>query len=91
VPGWWIGLRVTAEDRNATGLRWFADNQPFASIVERLRGLLPGTATGRRPVTAIVWSAGIVLVGYLWSRRLFNHDPIRQRPVSYPLSPSRHP
>jgi ABC-2 type transport system permease protein len=58
-----------------TWLRWFAEYQPFTPIIETLRGLMLGTAIGSSAVLAVGWCAGIALVGYLWSKRLFNRDP----------------
>jgi ABC-2 type transport system permease protein len=57
------------------GLRWFAEYQPFTSIIETLRGLLLGTAIGNNAGIAVAWSAGIALVGYLWAKKLYNRDP----------------
>ena len=57
------------------GLRWFAEYQPFTPIMETLRGLLVGGAIGSKGVLAVAWCVGIALVGYLWSRRLYNRDP----------------
>ena len=59
------------------GLRWFAEYQPFTPIIETVRGLLLGSAIGNSAVQAVAWCAAITLVGYLWSRRLYNRDPIR--------------
>jgi ABC-2 type transport system permease protein len=42
-----------------------------------VRGLLLGTAIGDSAVWAVAWCAGITLAGYLWSRKLYNRDPIR--------------
>jgi ABC-2 type transport system permease protein len=55
-----------------TVLRWFAQYQPFTAITETLRGLLMGTPIGSNAIIAVAWSAGIALLGYLWSKRLFN-------------------
>jgi ABC-2 type transport system permease protein len=60
-----------------TGLRWFAEYQPFTPVIETLRGLLHGTAIGARGAVAMAWCAGIALVGYLWARTLYNRDPVR--------------
>jgi ABC-2 type transport system permease protein len=59
------------------GLRWFATYQPFTPMIETMRGLLLGTAIGDSAVQAVAWCAAITLVGYLWSRKLYNRDPIR--------------
>jgi len=58
-----------------TGLRSFAEYQPFTPIIETLRGLLLGTPIGSSGLLAVAWSVGIGLVGYLWAKRLFNRDP----------------
>ncbi len=57
------------------GLRWFAENQPFTPIIETLRGLLFGTPIGDRGVIAVAWCVAIALVGFVWSRRLYERDP----------------
>ena len=58
-----------------TGLRWFADYQPFTPVIETVRGLLTGAPVGDHVVLAIGWSVVIALVSYLWAKRLFNRDP----------------
>jgi ABC-2 type transport system permease protein len=59
------------------GLRWFAQNQPCTPITETLRGLLMGTSIGTSGVLAVGWCLAITVVGYLWARRLYEHDPAR--------------
>ena len=59
------------------GVRWFAENQPFTPVIQTLRGLLLGTPIGNSAVLAVAWCAGIALLGYLWSGRLFARDPAR--------------
>jgi ABC-2 type transport system permease protein len=53
------------------GIRWFAEYQPFTPAVETVRGLLTGTPVGGRAVVTLAWCAGLTVVGYLWSRRVF--------------------
>jgi ABC-2 type transport system permease protein len=72
-----LGSGFVPTDSMPTGLRWFAEYQPFTPIIETLRGLLLGTAIGNSAVIAIAWCAGITLVGYLWARKLYNRDPVR--------------
>ena len=60
-----------------TGLRQFADYQPFTPVTETLRGLLTGTPIGTNALAAIAWSVGIALVSYLWALRLYR----RRRPT----------
>ena len=51
-----------------TGLRWFAQYQPFTPVIETVRGLLTGTRIGGSGLASVAW---IALVGYLWARRLY--------------------
>jgi ABC-2 type transport system permease protein len=59
------------------GIRWFAEYQPYTPIIETLRGLLVGGPIGHNGWLAVAWSAVLAVVGYLWSRSLFNRDPSR--------------
>jgi ABC-2 type transport system permease protein len=54
------------------GLRQFAEYQPFTPITETLRGLLLGTPVGNQWIAALAWCAGLTVVGYAASRRLFD-------------------
>jgi ABC-2 type transport system permease protein len=60
-----------------TGLRWFAEYQPFTPATETLRGLLTGTPIGNHAIITMAWSAGLALLAYLWAKRLFNRHPAR--------------
>jgi ABC-2 type transport system permease protein len=55
-----------------TGLRQFAEYQPFTPVTDTVRGLLSGGAIGGHAIAAIAWSVGIAVVGYLWAIRLYN-------------------
>ncbi|HEV8424507.1 MAG TPA: ABC transporter permease [Actinomycetes bacterium] len=70
-----LGSGFVPTDSMPTGLRWFAEDQPFTPVIETVRGLLLGTAIGNSAVIAVAWCAGITLVGYLWARKLYNRDP----------------
>jgi ABC-2 type transport system permease protein len=70
-----LGSGFVPTDSMPTALRWFAEYQPFTPVIETVRGLLLGTAIGNSAVVAIAWCAGITLVGYLWSLKLYNRDP----------------
>ncbi len=59
------------------GARWFAQYQPFTPVIETLRGLLLGTPIGNNLILAIAWCAVLALVGYLWSRAVYNRDPVK--------------
>jgi ABC-2 type transport system permease protein len=56
-------------------LAWFAENQPFTPIIETIRGLLVGTPIGNDGIVAVAWCVGISVLGYLWSRRLYDRNP----------------
>jgi ABC-2 type transport system permease protein len=55
-----------------SGLREFAENQPFTPVADSVRGLLTGTAVGDHAIAAIAWSIGITVAAYLWAIRLYN-------------------
>ncbi|WP_405726692.1 ABC transporter permease [Streptomyces sp. NBC_01537] len=57
---------------------WFqpiAEYQPFTPAIETLRGLLLGTEIGNNWWIAILWCAGLAVLGYRWSTAAFNRDP----------------
>ena len=58
-----------------TGLRWFAEYQPFTPVTETLRGLLTGTRIGDNLVITIAWCVGVTVLSYAWSRRLYEREP----------------
>jgi ABC-2 type transport system permease protein len=72
-----IGSAIVPPDSMPTGLRWFAEYQPFTPIIETLRGLLMGTAIGNSAIIALAWCVGLTLTGYLWARAAFNRDAKR--------------
>jgi ABC-2 type transport system permease protein len=59
------------------GVRWFAANEPFTSVINTLRGLLTGTGIGSNAILAIAWCAGMTLAGYLRARALYVRRPAR--------------
>ncbi|MEV4924438.1 ABC transporter permease [Streptomyces roseoverticillatus] len=57
---------------------WFqpiAEYQPFTPAIETLRGLLLGTEIGNNGWLAVAWCLGLTVLGYLWSKSVFNRDP----------------
>jgi ABC-2 type transport system permease protein len=58
-----------------TGLRWFAEYQPFTPLTQTLRGLLAGGPIGGNAIISVAWCAGVALLSYLWARKLFTRDP----------------
>jgi len=75
--GPFISSGFVPPDTMPAGVRWFAENQPFTSMIETLRGLLLGTPIGNSAIVAIAWCVVIALVGYFWARTAYNRDPIR--------------
>ena len=55
-----------------TGLRQFAEYEPFTPVTQAVRGLLVGGPTASHAVAAVAWSAGIALASYLWALRLYD-------------------
>lgn len=53
-------------------LQAFTANQPMTHVEDTLRGLMMNTSTGDHWWISLIWLVGIALVGYLWSRSLFN-------------------
>ncbi|WP_438486502.1 ABC transporter permease [Streptomyces sp. S186] len=72
-----LGSAVVPPDSMPTGLRWFAEYQPFTPINETLRGLLLGTPIGNDGWLALAWCTALSLAGYLWSRAVFNRQVTR--------------
>jgi ABC-2 type transport system permease protein len=70
-----LGSGFVPTDSMPTGLRWFAEYQPFTPVIETVRGLLLGTAIGNSAIIAIGWCIAITVVGYLWAKKLYNRDP----------------
>ncbi|MFD4139199.1 ABC transporter permease [Streptomyces sp. NPDC058572] len=56
-------------------IRWFAEYQPFTTVIETLRGLLTGSEIGSNGWMAVAWSLAIALLGHVWSKKQFNRDP----------------
>lgn len=55
----------------ATGIRWFAEFQPFTPVVNSVRALLSGAAVDDDVLLALVWCAAITTAGYGWGLRSF--------------------
>jgi ABC-2 type transport system permease protein len=70
-----LGSGFVPTDSLPTGLRWFAEFQPFTSVIETLRGLLLGTAIGSSAIIAVAWCLAITMVGYLRARAAYNREP----------------
>ena len=66
--------RVRAAGLMSGFVRWFAEHEPFTPVIDTIRGLLTGGPIGGSALAAILWCAGLALVGYLWSRVLLRRD-----------------
>jgi ABC-2 type transport system permease protein len=64
-------------DSMPSGIRWFAEYQPYTPIIETLRGLLTGGPIGHNGWLAVAWGVVLAALGYLWAKNLFNKDPQR--------------
>jgi ABC-2 type transport system permease protein len=66
-----LGSGFVPTDSMSTGVRQFAEYQPFTPVTETLRGLLMGAPVGHSALMAVAWCLGIALAGYVWARRRF--------------------
>lgn len=66
-----LSSAIVPADTMGTGVRQFAEYQPFTPIIETLRGLLGGEPSASKAIIAIAWCVGIALVGYVWSLSTF--------------------
>jgi ABC-2 type transport system permease protein len=60
-----------------SGIRWFAEYQPYTPIIETLRGLLVGGPIGHNGWLAVAWGVVLAGLGYLWAKKQFSKDPQR--------------
>ena len=60
-----------------TGLRWFAEYQPFTPMIDLYRGLLSDAPIGTTALLTIAWSAAITVLSYAWARR--NYERVSER------------
>jgi ABC-2 type transport system permease protein len=72
-----LGSAFVPTDTMPTGLRLFAEYQPFTPVTETLRGLLLGTGIGSSAVLALAWCAVITVLSYLWARRSYQRRAMR--------------
>ncbi|MFI1181804.1 ABC transporter permease [Streptomyces sp. NPDC020799] len=66
-----VGSAIVPPESMPTGLRWFAEYQPFTPVIETLRGLLMGTSIGSSGIAAVAWCLGLTAAGYWWARSVF--------------------
>ncbi|MET8832421.1 ABC transporter permease [Micromonospora sp. NPDC004540] len=66
-----LSSAIVPAETMGPGVRQFAEYQPFTPIIETVRGLLTGDPSGNSAIVAVIWCAGIALVGYVWSLSTF--------------------
>jgi len=60
-----------------SGIRWFAEYQPFTPVIETLRHLLLGTPSeSGNGWLSIAWCAAIAVVGYFWAQKNYNKGTV---------------
>lgn len=52
-------------------LRGFSDHQPVTPVIDPVRSLLTGTAIGTSALWAVLWTAGLLVVGFVAAALLF--------------------
>jgi len=72
-----LGSGFVPTETMPSGLRAFAEYQPFTPVIETLRGLLLGSGIGNSAVIALAWCAAIALASYLWAKRRYNQRATR--------------
>ncbi|HEU5331282.1 MAG TPA: ABC transporter permease [Actinocrinis sp.] len=70
-----LGSGFVPTDSLPTGMRWFAEYEPFTPVNETLRGLLTGTRIGDNLLITLAWCVGTAVLSYAWSRRLYEREP----------------
>jgi ABC-2 type transport system permease protein len=60
-----------------SGIRWFAEYQPFTPIIDTLRHLLLGTPMDSGDGwVSLAWCLAIAVVGYFWSQKNYNKGTV---------------
>jgi ABC-2 type transport system permease protein len=69
-----VGSGIVPTATMPTGVRYFAEYQPFTPMIDTLRGLLLGTPIGHSALYALAWCTGIGVLGLAWSIKAFNRE-----------------
>ncbi|MFD5433248.1 ABC transporter permease [Kitasatospora sp. NPDC127067] len=65
-------------DAMPTGVRIFAEYEPYTPVIDTFRGLMMGGQIGHNGVLAVAWCLGLATAGHLWSRTLYDRGPATQ-------------
>lgn len=69
--GIFVSSAFTPVDRMASGLRWFAENQPMTPIIETMRSLLTAGTPGDDVWIAIGWCIALLIGSYAAALRVY--------------------
>jgi ABC-2 type transport system permease protein len=69
-----VGSGFVPTDTMSTGVRYFAEYQPFTPMIETLRGLMLGTDIGTSWIIALAWATGFGVLGFVWSIKAFKRE-----------------
>lgn len=66
-----VGSGFVPTDSMPAGVRFFADHQPFTAVIDALRSLLDGAPDGSDLLTAGLWCAVLIAVGWWLALRAY--------------------
>jgi ABC-2 type transport system permease protein len=69
-----LGSGFVPTDSMPTGLRWFADHQPFTAVIDALRSLLDGAADTSDVAVAVAWCVGLSALGWVLAVRTYGAE-----------------
>ena len=70
-----LGSGFVPTESMPKAIAWFAEYQPFTPMMDTLRGLMFGTAIGKSGWVAVGWCVLIIVLSFVWAKRLYNRDP----------------
>jgi ABC-2 type transport system permease protein len=69
-----LGSGFVPTETMPTGLRWFAEHQPFTPAMDLLRAHMLDQPVGDAAWQTLAWCLGLALVGYLWAVRNYERE-----------------
>jgi ABC-2 type transport system permease protein len=70
-----LSSAFASPDSMPSGVRWFAENNPFTHVIDALRALFQGAPAGDSVAWALGWCTGLTVLGFLWAKKLFDRAP----------------